>query len=37
MKKTCAVCFRNLQMDPRDHEKKRVKNIVVDLRVLGEV
>jgi hypothetical protein len=37
LKKTCEVCFRNFQMDPRDHEKNSTKSIVVDLRILGEV
>jgi hypothetical protein len=32
-----AICFRNFQMDLRDHEKNNFKNIVVDLRMLDKL
>ncbi len=28
LQKTCAVCYRNFQKDPGDHEKNGFKNIV---------
>jgi hypothetical protein len=35
--KTCIVCFRKFQMDPKDHEKHSFRNIVVDLRILDKL
>jgi hypothetical protein len=32
-KKTCAVCFRNFEMGPRNYEKDCFRIIRVDLRV----